>query len=107
ADPVHVSICSSGTGFDAADVWNEASAGTGMQGTSWMLHILPYVDQGVRYNQWDFTKSVSENRATGEANLPLFYCPSRRDGLREQDMGIMFAGWTAGGTDYGGCVGGC
>ena len=34
-----------------------------------------------------------------------FYCPSRRNGVRSEDLPIMFENWEAGGTDYGGCVG--
>lgn len=107
-DPAkHVVICASGIGFGAIDVWAEASAGAGKQGNSWMLHILPYIDQANRYNQWDFTKSVSDNAAVAERNIPSFYCPSRRNGIRSKDIAIMFQNWSAGGNDYGGCVGGC
>jgi len=56
-----VIICNSGQGHKAVDTWDEASQGQGSQGTSWMLMILPYVDQGPLYQKWDFTKSVSEN----------------------------------------------
>lgn len=100
-----VIICSSGVGYEAIDTWDEAGRGDGYHGTSWMLMILPYVDGGNLYQKWDFRKSVSANREPAETDIPFFYCPSRRSGV--DNPGIMFDGWTAGGTDYGGSIGAC
>ena len=88
------------------DPWNEAaSKGEGKHGTSWMLAILPFVEQTPLYNQWDFSKSVLENKVVASADIATFYCPSRRAGVRRGDSEIMFQKWTSGGTDYGGCMG--
>ena len=85
------------------NVWNEAAAGT--HGTSWMLQILPYVEQGALYDRWDFTTNVLGNAAIAQTDIAAFYCPSRRNTVRSKDVPIMFQNWTKGGTDYGGCVG--
>jgi prepilin-type N-terminal cleavage/methylation domain-containing protein len=103
--PGYVAICSSGVGYGAIDTWGEANKGGGYHGTSWMLLILPYVDQAHRYQQWNLSKSVSDNRQVAEVDIPLFYCPSRRSGVDK--IGIMFGQWKSGGTDYGACMGGC
>ena len=35
--------------------------GFGIHGTSWMLQILPYVEQGTLWNQWNFSYNVRNN----------------------------------------------
>ncbi len=91
----------------AYDLWDEATAGPGFHGTSWLLLILPYIDQANIYNQWNFETSVLGNTPAAQTNIPTLYCPSRRSEVRGEDMPIMFQNWTSGGTDYGGCAGGC
>ncbi len=91
------------------DCWAEASSlavGQNKHGTSWMLLILPYMEQFPLYKRWDFNKSVRGNVQVANNNVAAFYCPSRRSGLRPGDSKYMLLpGFTAGGTDYGGCVG--
>ena len=88
------------------DPWSEAaSTAKGMQGTSWMLAVLPFMDNTVLYNQWDFTKSVIANKVAATADINTFYCPSRRNYLGRGGAAIMFQNWSSGGTDYGGCMG--
>jgi hypothetical protein len=72
-----------------------------------MLQILPFVDQANVYAAWNFAVSVSGNSGAAEANVPVFYCPSRRSAVRPEDQPIVFEMWAAGGNDYGGCIGGC
>ncbi|QDT00371.1 DUF1559 domain-containing protein [Adhaeretor mobilis] len=89
-----------------AYLWIEAkSAGANGKGTSWLLGMLPYMEQGSIRDQWDFTKSLvsAENRPLAEKDLPSFYCPSRRSDIGEFSPN-MFQQWSAGGTDYGGCI---
>lgn len=100
-----VVICSLTIGYGASDSWTEAQSGAGAHGTSWMLQILPYIEQENLYNEWDFSLSPSGNRSVGETDLAVFYCPSRRNDARSD--AIMFQGWLRGGTDYGGCLGAC
>lgn len=92
-----------------------AGSGAGFHGTSWMLMILPFVDQSAIYNQWNFNVNVLANRAQAEVNVPGFYCPSRRSKVRGGDLRIQLGetpsattpvnGFTKGGNDYGACVG--
>lgn len=85
-----------------------------MHGTSWMLQILPFIEQNAMFDRWDFSRSVSGNRAVAETDIAAFYCPTRRWEVRSEDRLIMFpkrepddsyVGWTAGGNDYAGCIG--
>lgn len=101
------------------------------QGTSWMLFILPMIDQGPLYNMYLFGDNV---RTNGEIpvqtqdlqlvypprnDIPSFYCPSRRSQMNAvstyqqcvridtnpatvSPTGII---WTQGGNDYAGCSG--
>jgi type II secretory pathway pseudopilin PulG len=85
------------------DVWNEAENGT--DGHSWILDILPFLEQKTLYDRWDFTMNVKGNAAVAQANIVTLYCPSRRAGVRSEDVKVMFMGWGSGGTDYGGCAG--
>ena len=73
-----VVICSLGLGFGASDSWIEAQSGAGFHGTSWMLQILPYIEQNTLYEEWNFELSPSGNRTVGETDISIFYCPSRR-----------------------------
>ena len=100
-----VSICGASATSTGVDVLGEAAGAAGGQGSSWIVHILPYLDQGNMYTQWDFDQTVLANRAVAERNVPMFYCPSRRSEVR--DPAIMFQNWQSGGNDYGGCIGGC
>jgi prepilin-type N-terminal cleavage/methylation domain-containing protein len=88
------------------DPWSEASSTwANMHGTSWILEILPHMEQMSLYKQWDFTKSVMGNKQIASTDLEILYCPSRRAEFRQGDEQIMFQKWTSGGTDYGGCIG--
>ena len=88
------------------DPWLDASnSAAGYHGTSWMLRILPFVEQQALFDKWDFTKSVINNKAVASRDIAGFYCPSRRYNVRPQDRNRMFQNWTSGGTDYGGCDG--
>ncbi len=85
-----------------------AEATNGRHGTSWMLHILPYLEQQALYDRWDFTTNVRGNAAVAQTDIAAFYCPSRRSGVRSEDVplgSLVFSNWTAGGNDYGGCIG--
>lgn len=75
---------------------------------SWMVQILPLLDQGPLYDKWNFSADVKSNQfdASGERlasrSLPAFLCPSRPD---DKHRNIMFQNWNGGFTDYGGCFG--
>lgn len=85
------------------DIWGEAAGGR--HGTSWMLQILPYVEQGAIFDKWSFTTNVLGNATLAKTDIAAFYCPTRRRAVRAEDSLGMFEGWTSGGTDYGGSMG--
>jgi len=91
------------------DPWDEAGPahGSGRHGTSWMLQVLPYMEQGNLYDQWDFATNVYHNEAVANTDLAGFYCPTRRNRIRPGDdqRRLIDRNWTAGGTDYGACIG--
>ncbi|MCA9088154.1 MAG: DUF1559 domain-containing protein [Planctomycetaceae bacterium] len=90
-------------------VWDEANNSNSpparRQGTSWMLQILPFIDQAPLYNQWNFQTNVQGNKTQANRDISAFYCPSRRDSHRSGKDGTMLTGFTKGGNDYGGCGG--
>ncbi|MFK7819129.1 MAG: DUF1559 domain-containing protein [Planctomycetaceae bacterium] len=104
----------------------------GLHGTSWMLHILPQIEQTNTYKLWRFDFNAvangdvnAENRwlingaAPAQTDIATFYCPSRRSKmeasgrfakLRRIDTDrngnrILQQPWTKGGNDYVGCAG--
>lgn len=97
--------------------WMEAGSltATNAHGTSWMLQVLPFVDQANTYNLWNFNTNVMGNRAVAETDIPIFYCPSRRSKVRKIDQKLQLDEtpgsttitnpFTKGGTDYGACKG--
>jgi len=90
------------------DPWTEASeAGAGRHGTSWMLMLLPYMEQAGVFDGWDFTKNVAGNPIAAQTDISEYYCPSRRKKIRSADKKYLLnSTWTGGGSDYGGCLGG-
>lgn len=97
--------------------------GANLHGTSWMLFILPGLDQGRIYDLWNFNFNVAYNgnfptvlnMGTGPVtinpaqwDIAAFYCPSRRTNMQIAKYNNVFKvnpNWTAGGNDYGGCAG--
>jgi len=88
------------------DIYDDAINGSA--GNSWIVHILPYIEEGELYDRWDFSRSVLQNELQARTDIAMLYCPTRRSGVRRDfdiDNGLMFQGWDRGGTDYGGCAG--
>lgn len=105
------------------------AAGVSASGVSWMLHILPMVEQGSNYNMWNpalnawgntnfvfwrnqlgaaNVQALQVDNAPGATHVKSFYCPTRRS----QMIGPQFThtlrldvNQTAGGNDYAGCAG--
>jgi prepilin-type N-terminal cleavage/methylation domain-containing protein len=96
-------------GTQLYDTWTEArnfALGANMHGQSWMLEILPFTEYNSLYKQWDSQRSVAGNGNVAYTDIPTFYCPTRRSNLRPGDAAYMVSpAATAGGTDYGGCMG--
>jgi prepilin-type N-terminal cleavage/methylation domain-containing protein len=89
------------------DTWAEASAVAmpGKHGTSWMLLLLPFIEQTNVYSQWQFDRPVLGNSVVATMDIPGLYCPSRRSQIRTGDPKMLSNAWRSGGTDYGGCIG--
>lgn len=104
--------------------FNPGSGTPGVHGTSWMLFLLPQIDQAGIYNLWNFNYNVLYNgtvptilnQGTGpvtiypaQTDIPVFYCPSRRASMLTNQYTNIFRvvpqTWTQGGNDYGGCGG--
>ncbi|MCX7428958.1 MAG: DUF1559 domain-containing protein [Planctomycetia bacterium] len=83
--------------------WIEARDGP--QGTSWMLAILPYIEETRLFDRWDFHATAPANREVAGTDIPTYYCPSRRSSVRGADLARMLPGLLGGGNDYGGCLG--
>jgi len=86
------------------DYFQESRSTTGKRGTSWMLQILPQLEQQAVFDLWNFKKNVRRNKAVASIDIAVFYCPSRRAGVRPEDIPMLLPGFTSGGNDYGGCM---
>jgi prepilin-type N-terminal cleavage/methylation domain-containing protein len=96
-------------------------AGPGYHGTSWMLHILPMIDQAPLYNYWNFNLNVRTMGEVGAYTPDLsvvypprttivpFYCPTRRSdmygGSKYQQTERIDINWTSAGNDYAAVTG--
>lgn len=90
-----------------------------LSGASWMLFILPQIDQGNTYKIWNFNRNVRFNgepinfnpaglRPPAQTDIPAFYCPSRRSDMDISKYPLVFRvnpNWNKGGNDYAGCIG--
>jgi prepilin-type N-terminal cleavage/methylation domain-containing protein len=95
---------------DMHDPWTEAGAspvaGQRRSGASWILHVLPFLEEKNLYNAWNFEANVRGNAALAQTDIPGLYCPTRRGGIRADDQArLLDPSWTGGGTDYGGSTG--
>mgnify|MGYP001030001018 FL=1 len=111
---------------DAATGWNtlgEAAMTTATpsvagHGTSFLLRIMPFIEGDTLAANWQYKNSISStvlntkgysNLILANTDVPGFYCPTRRNGIRPGTDDVMQPvsswPWTGGGTDYGGCAG--
>ena len=95
----------------------------GYQGHSWVLEILPQIEEEARLEGWDFEYSVAHNLEINQyvvRDINALYCPSRRAGIETNEQNLMLQknpgiavpeAWgsdvpvSQGGTDYGACLG--
>jgi prepilin-type N-terminal cleavage/methylation domain-containing protein len=90
--------------------WGEAKMAptSGKHGTSWILEILPYIEEAPLANAWNRNTNVLGNAALAQKDIAMLYCPSRRAGIRTDkgdNLNLVNSTWKGGGTDYGGCYG--
>lgn len=114
AFPAAANVTEKDTCVDCFDPWKEAKLTAGSftagsrHGTSWMFSILPHIEQGSIYNSWNLSTNVLGNATLAQTNIPGFYCPTRRSGIRADKgdhLNLVDSSWRGGGTDYGGCYG--
>ena len=79
----------------------------GSQYASWFVLILPYLEQGNLYNQWDINQTYyMQPTAVQTAQVKLFYCPSRRSPPRAEypvrDLQYRCSRWPAAPGSAGG-----
>jgi prepilin-type N-terminal cleavage/methylation domain-containing protein len=102
---------------------NNIIGGFGLHGTSWMLMILPFIEQTSLYNLWNFQLNVRDNgeivtstnqMQPAQTDIACFYCPSRRGSMQTAKYTNVrrvdwyqpgTVPWSRGGNDYGGCIG--
>ncbi len=62
--------------FPACGYYGDGTPGTVGSFRSWVVEILPYIDQGTLYNQWNFEKHYLDplNAPLGETHLPVLTC---------------------------------
>ena len=83
------------------------SAGT-KHGTSWILEVMPNLEQLTIAEAWNRQTNVRGNAALAQTDLPFLYCPTRRSGIRtgnNDHLSLVDTTWRGGGTDYGGSYG--
>jgi prepilin-type N-terminal cleavage/methylation domain-containing protein/prepilin-type processing-associated H-X9-DG protein len=93
--------------------WAEARLSGGFpagsrHGSSWILEVLPHVEQPTIYAAWNRDTNVRGNAARARLDVPGLLCPSRRNGIRrgnDDHLNLPDPAWAGGGTDYGGCLG--
>ena len=83
----------------ALKAWNEEKENDEVRA------LLPYIEQHAIYERWDFSLNVVGNQSLAMTDISIFYCPSRRRRVRNDDEPMLLPGWTGGGNDYGGCMG--
>ena len=97
----------------------------GYRGHSWIVELLPYMEEQARQDAWNLDFSVAHNiKILGNVPTDIagLYCPSRRNGVNTEEQRAMLqddpgvdpvVNWSgpngvavaAGGTDYGACLG--
>jgi len=111
----------------------DSNENLGLHGSSWMFQVLPYIEQSNLYDLWRTDYNVYGNSeltydnstnliwqrlgyAPAQAEIPGFYCPSRRGNISvtrfswnkylDTDAPRQITGGIrGGGNDYAGCAG--
>ncbi|MBS0260332.1 MAG: DUF1559 domain-containing protein [Planctomycetes bacterium] len=69
------------------------SSRMGPQHATWFVQILPYIEQPALYNQWDLSRPYYlQTAAVQTAQVPVFYCPSRRSSLLSTQFEVSSTG---------------
>jgi prepilin-type N-terminal cleavage/methylation domain-containing protein len=58
-------------------------------GPSWAILILPYLEEGNLYHQWNLTESYyQQSDLARQSAVKLYFCPSRRTTSTEEQLSI-------------------
>jgi len=69
------------------------SSRLGPQHATWLVQILPYVEQGPLYNQWNLSSTYYVQTPLAQTTqVPIFYCPTRRSSLLSTQFEISSTG---------------
>ena len=72
---------------------------------TWAVLILPYIEQGPLYQQWDLKKRFKlQAPAARETLVPIYFCPSRRQPMLSKGTDCQ-EGVPGATGDYAACVG--
>ncbi len=82
----------------------DPTGGTNLQGTSWIVQILPFIDAAPLFDNWVFSTNVRGNLQQADRDLSVLYCPTRRSTVNDSTL-LAISGASKGGNDYGGCSG--
>lgn len=78
-------------------------------GRSWIVDVLPWLNQKDLYDRWNLEKSVVSNADVAQTEISSLYCPSRRGGMSAggwtKPCERVVESWRRGGNDYSGCSG--
>ncbi len=99
----------------------QVSLYSSLHGTSWAVHLLPYIDEQALYNYWNWNLNVWGNANPGVlaadqsliraplTDLEVFYCPTRRSQMMSTSTYAncqrVDINWTKGGNDYAAVTG--
>ncbi len=77
---------------------------------TWLIDILPYIEQGPFYSQWNLNNNYpSQNATARETKVDTFFCPSRRTAatapVANELMDDLVTPTTGATADYAGCNG--
>ena len=66
---------------DQADFGGSGAGNSGQWGSSWMVYILPYIEQNALYSKWQFNSNsgafnATNNAAANNAVIRTYLCPS-------------------------------
>ncbi len=95
--------------------------GLSLHGTSWVVQVLPYIDQQALYNYWNWNWNVRSNGDLGitaqdltviyppKTDLAALYCPTRRGDMKAlttfSSAERIDVTWAKGGNDYAAVTG--
>src|SRR5262249_51329157 len=73
---------------------------------SWRISILPYIDQGAMYNNWNFndTWSAGNHVKMAVLQIPMYRCPTESKYYTDQWLGTdlnAYSRWPTKQTTYG------